>query len=733
MDQTSEAELENALGNINSGSDGLKNTYERTLERIRAQPSKKRELANRILGWLTHSYKALTISELREALAIEPGTIELDQRARPRLQMLDSVCAGLINIDQSTGVVQLAHKTVKEYFDKTSRFPEAHRTITEACLTYLSYDEFSSGMCLTEKSLIERLRDYPLYDYAAKHWASHASVSQCESEIILSLLRHDQKTSACKQASLYYGSPIHDTSKSRGVHLAARHGLQNVMSTLIKEGQSAESRDHLNKTPLLYAAEYGRTHLAKILLRTYKVDPNFTNTTKETALSLVAYHGNVEFVRTLLEVDQTDPNIPDWMEWTPLMQAASIGSLGVVEELLRDSRTNINRSSKNGETALHIAARNGHEHICLRLLKQDGIDLTVNKHGDSPLHQTASLGLSTIVQQLLKKDSIDINKRDSSGRTPLIRVLNGQLSTIRATETTKVLLGDHRIELNATDKFGKPALMIAIHGGFIEAARLILAQDKVDVNAKDNWGETAVMWAAEHGEADLIHALACHGVHFDVVNKKGKSALHYAVDGYRSKHVKGDDEQFRTVNELLDKYGLEADREDATGRAPISYAAEGGSFSITELLISKYKVDISRKDHVERTPFSYAAERGHESILRLLLEAGFTGIDLQDIKGRSPLSYAAELEDWGWENISKFILYLLSLGADINSKDGQGNTPLFYAVRQTNLENTKVLLEKGALITREVMQMARYNKHIVDSKSREVYKLVKEKELAQRS
>jgi ankyrin repeat protein len=728
MDQTSEAELENALGNINSGSDGLKNTYERTLERIRAQPSKKRELANRILGWLTHSYKALTISELREALAIEPGTIELNQRARPRLQMLDSVCAGLIKIDQNTGVIQLAHKTVKEYFDKTSRFPDAHRTIAETCLTYLSYDEFSNGMCPTEDSMIERLRDYPLYDYAAKYWAIHASISQCEDEHILSLLRHDGKISACEQA--LYGLS-HNTSKTRGVHLAAVYGLQSVMSTLIEEGQLAECRDSIDRTPLHYAAEFGRTNVAETLLRTYRVNPNFTDRYKATALNLASLNDRVEVVRTLLEDDQTDPNIPNMVGWTPLLTAVLKGSLGVVEELLRVSRININCSTRSTGTALYIAANDGHEHICSRLLKQDGIDLTINKNGDSLLHKAASSGLSTIVQQLLKKDSIDINKRDSSGRTPLIRVLDGQLSTIRATETTKVLLDDHRIELNAIDKLGKSALMVAIHGGFIEAAQLILAQDRVDVNAKDNWGETAVMWAAEHGEADLIHALACHGVHFDVVNKKGQSALHYAVDGYRSKHAKGDDEQSRTVNLLLDKYGLEADREDSTGRAPISYAAECGNFLTTELLISKYKVDISRKDHVERTPFSYAAERGHGSILRLLLEAGFTGIDLEDKNGRSPLSYAADFQSWA--DHSEVILYLLSLGADINSKDGQGNTPLFYAVRQTNLENTKTLLEKGVLVTGEVMQIARYNKYIADSKSREVYRLVKEKELAQRS
>jgi ankyrin repeat protein len=806
MDQTSEAELEDALGNMNSGSDGLKNTYERTLDRIRAQTSKKRELANRILTWLTHSYRALTISELREALAIEPQVLELNQRARPRLQMLDSVCAGLINIDQNTGVVQLAHKTVKEYFDETSKFPDAHVTIAKACLTYLSFDAFSSGMCPTQESFNARLDRYPLFDYAARHWASHASVSRCESEHILSLLRHDGKTSACEQVlygfpDVLYASP-RDTSKTRGVHLAAMHGLQSVMSTLLEEGQPAESRGYLDRTPLLYAAEYGRTHMAKILLRTYKVNPNFTDVAQATALSLAAKHGNVELVRTLLEVDQTDPNIPNLRGWTPLMYAAAAGSLEVVEELVRDSRTNINCSTQDEGSALHIAAEYLQEAVCLRLLEQDDIDLTICRpNGRSVLHMAAHSALSTTVQHLLKMDNIDVNARDLYKDTPLLTALAYPVGETdrRRIETTKIFSGDHRVQLNATDGNGETALMRAIKYRHVEAAQFLLAQERVDVNVEDNQGWTALLWAASIGEADLLHALACRGARFDLVTEEGKTALHYTAEALI---LRDDSPYFRTADLLLTTYGLEADQEDATGRAPISYASEGGNFSICELLISKYKVDINRKDHLERTPFSYAAEQGLESILQLLLEAGFTGIDLQDKNGRTPFSYAAE-EDCdhvmklllaaGFINVnlqdkdgrsplsyaaaknrfsvikllsqikdldvdqkdvlgrtplsyaakhrdsSEVILYLLSLGADINSKDAKENTPLCYAARGVDLDNTKTLLEKGALVTKEVQQVAEEIRQRAEREKpyslrfEKLYELIKEEELLQRS
>ena len=87
----------------------------------------------------------------------------------------------------------------------------------------------------------------------------------------------------------------------------------------------------------------------------------------------------------------------------------------------------------------------------------------------------------------------------------------------------------------------------------------------------------------------------------------------------------------------------------------------------------------------------YVAETGNEAAFKKLLEMG-VDIELSDDrpqKGRRALMCAAAS--------SKSMLELaLDCGADMEAKDGNGRTALFYAVASQRIENVKLLLERGA-------------------------------------
>jgi len=78
--------------------------------------------------------------ELRRVLAIEAGSRELDDQNLPRVEEIVSVCAGLVTVDEASGVIRLVHHRTQEYFERDSEewFSNVEANITNACTIYLS-------------------------------------------------------------------------------------------------------------------------------------------------------------------------------------------------------------------------------------------------------------------------------------------------------------------------------------------------------------------------------------------------------------------------------------------------------------------------------------------------------------------------------------------------------------------------------------------------------------------
>ena len=108
--------------------------------------------------------------EVQHALAIRPNLPYLDNDFIPEVALLGSICAGLVNFDQSSNVVRLVHYTAQEYFDKTPVWLlDAEADLAKTCVTYLSFDAFAAGSCQTAGELRARQRLNPLYYYAAEN------------------------------------------------------------------------------------------------------------------------------------------------------------------------------------------------------------------------------------------------------------------------------------------------------------------------------------------------------------------------------------------------------------------------------------------------------------------------------------------------------------------------------------------------------------------------------------
>lgn len=86
---------------------GLDNTYAVAMSRIEGQNQDDRELAEKVLSWISYACRPLSITELQYAVAVENGDTEIDIDALPDEEILISICAGMVVIDLESNAVRL--------------------------------------------------------------------------------------------------------------------------------------------------------------------------------------------------------------------------------------------------------------------------------------------------------------------------------------------------------------------------------------------------------------------------------------------------------------------------------------------------------------------------------------------------------------------------------------------------------------------------------------------------
>jgi hypothetical protein len=105
-----DADIQNALANMPKD---LREIYDRCLTRINRQDNR---FAQKILPWVCVAIRPFTVSQLREALAINSVTGCIDQDNMPSVQELLKCCSNLITRDCNDQVL-LAHYSVRQFLE----------------------------------------------------------------------------------------------------------------------------------------------------------------------------------------------------------------------------------------------------------------------------------------------------------------------------------------------------------------------------------------------------------------------------------------------------------------------------------------------------------------------------------------------------------------------------------------------------------------------------------------
>ena len=363
-------------------------TYEHMLLGI---DEEKWKFAHRLFRCLAVAVTPLRVEDLAEIMALRfDGGGHPQYNAGWQLDNAEesvlSACSSLITVTNAMGsrIVQFAHFSAKEFLtsDRLATASEnfsryhivadlAHTTLAQASLCVL--------LQLDDRIDKEGVRNFPLLDYAARHWFDHCQFGSMSSNIedALKLLfdrekpyfsawiwifdiddpwresmdtKHPERPEAsplyyailCGFPWLieylivtypgdmdarggYYGTPLHavirkeDITSSRG---AGMHVLENG-----------------DKRPLHRTSSCERVDIVQLLLK-HNVDVHLPNNIGRTPLHHASASGKLEIARLLVQWG-ADVQARDKTNWTPLHVASTCGHLGVAQFLI-DSGADVN-------------------------------------------------------------------------------------------------------------------------------------------------------------------------------------------------------------------------------------------------------------------------------------------------------------------------------------------------------------------------------------------------------
>jgi serine/threonine-protein phosphatase 6 regulatory ankyrin repeat subunit B len=506
-----------------------------------------------------------------------------------------------------------------------------------------------------------------------------------------------------------------------GMHIvvAARLGFLDLLQCFLSMGDDINVKDDNGEIPLHAASKSGHAATVKYLCE-HGALMNLQDNNGNTALHVAVTNEHFDVTRILVEKG-ANLCAADASGSTALHIAAKGGYLNIVQ-YLAESFAPIDRRNAKNETALLMAAAEGHEKIVSVLIEQ-GAGIGVRDiEGKTALDIATDKGYTAITQML---------KDRAEGRKLVSFISNREINTFSERDNVECLKGkinagasaDSATDRNDTDsermfkttaedafKFqSNPRSALhtaAVNGNLEEVQRLVECGIALDYG--DPFGRTALWVAAKSGHKLIIRFLLqngscvnipdCEGVrptdiavregHWAVVNEFLEHDPEIRLEGteiVRNKLHEASESGEQEVVRIILKCGTNVNTNNKNGNTPLHVAAKCGNKEVTSLLL-KCGANINTADNDGKTPLILAAENGFVEIVRELLRA--TNV----IELSKPLQSAAK---GGHKEVVQELLYH---GANANTADEKGITPMFIASLKGHVEVVRELLQHGAKV-----------------------------------
>ncbi|XP_035475477.2 transient receptor potential cation channel subfamily A member 1b isoform X1 [Scophthalmus maximus] len=304
--------------------------------------------------------------------------------------------------------------------------------------------------------------------------------------------------------------------------------------------------------------------------------------------------------------------------------------------------------------------------------------------GASPLHHAAAGGHVTVIQFITAvTDTQELNSCDEQGSVPLHW----------AVESNKAESCSALMDLGANPNILNMALLsplhLAVNRGHNNLVELLLSYSATECNLEGDLGNSPAILACSINNCDALSLLLKHGARLCKQNKLGYFPIHAAAFAGAKRAM---EVILKTGEELGHSAVAHINYLDKTKSSPLHLAVRGGNIEAIRLcIVTGAKVDQQQNDR--STPLHLACTQGATEVVKLMLSS-FDQVEdiinLTDGACQTPLHRATIFDH------TELAEYLISLGADLNSIDCKGNSPLLLATNCGAWRTVSLLLSKGA-------------------------------------
>jgi len=521
------------------------------------------------------------------------------------------------------------------------------------------------------------------------------------------------------------GTPLHNAVQQWDV-------TQDLLELLLAKGADVNARNNKGQTPLHSAAPWTyfperHPYRAAYFLLAHGAEVNAKDSSGCTPLHLAAHNGQKQVVELLL-TKGADIEAKAADGTTALLSALNgeDDSHYDVMEFLLDKGADINAARSDGLTALHIAAEYGIGTF-VELLISRGADVNAqSRDGETPLDRAALTSSVKICDLLIAKGAKVHGLHSTAIVGDLAKVKSFVNEGCTTAEKEFALCaaaacghGDvvswlisQGVPANARNKRNRSALMCAAAGGGVDVARRLLVTG-ADVSSKASLTK-ALGFAAYFGQKEVVELLIANGAD---VNRQGTPSIFDGAVFTGNKEIadllleKGAVQKavpagvcmrgWTDTLELLIKKSADINSGVLRGYPPSFFAVWYDHPDTLGRLLT-HGADANAEDRRGWSLLHYAVV--FPDITKLLLEKGANPNAVERARGQTPLHVAASgynegrdyktmpfQRHWKSESVEPSVELLIKYGANVNTKDWEGNTPLALAQEKGYAEIVELL------------------------------------------
>ncbi|MHB1949536.1 MAG: ankyrin repeat domain-containing protein [Gammaproteobacteria bacterium] len=531
----------------------------------------------------------------------------------------------------------------------------------------------------------------------------HDAASNGQTEIVDFLLA---KNGEFKRDKAYFVDKYGNTP----LHLAARHGHIPSMKLLFYD---IHTQNKHGSTALHDAVRFNQVEAVQALLEA-KADINIKNKKGLTAFDNAVINGNaqivkqllaagaeignafdiavnkehVEVVKVLLEAGVKPGNALDiaikkgnaalvdallteakQVDTRMLTNAVKFGNVEVLTRLLQEVK-DINPKIANQTYLVHRAAQQSNPEV-IKLFFNDQVNINIqDDKGNTALHLAIKTRNFAVFQELISNPNVDINIKNAAGLTPLDLAYSIKSEGIHMAEALLNKKAVGTIDKTITDTYGLNLFHTAVQAEHIELFTKWIEEKQFAVDALTSGGSPALFISIEQGNLAAVAKL---------IELKANANFTRSTDKI-TPLIKAIHENQLNITQHLVAAGADINTQTG-GLTPLQRAFLLSHYEVADFLLSK-NAKLLTQDEQGFIVFSLEQQRQK-----------FPSI--MDIAAKNGLTHLMKL--------------LISEKVDINMSNQNGFTPITLAIIRGDINMTKLLLDNGAKIPKEALQLTENN------------------------